>query len=87
MNVSFDNWLREVRSALDSINMPMDDWQKSWLFDFKREFGSGMSATDAAAKANRFWWYEQNRAIGQECPKTPNCWLPRNHAGKCEPVL
>jgi hypothetical protein len=55
--VSFDGWLTEVRSALDSINMPMDDWHGSWLFDFRREFDAGTAAGDAAVKANKFWWY------------------------------
>jgi len=25
------------RTALDSLNMPMNDWQGVWAFDFRRE--------------------------------------------------
>jgi hypothetical protein len=39
----------------------------------------------AAMKANRFWWTRQNKAIGQDCRKTPDCWLPRNHQGEWSP--
>ena len=85
--VSFDGWLTEVRSALDSINMPMDDWQRGWRFDFQHEFGAGTAANDAAVKANRFWWHEQNKAMNQECRRGSNCWLPRNHKGECQPLL
>ena len=85
MNVSFEEWLSEVRSALESINMPMDDWQKSWQFDFPNEFGAGTTANDAALKANRFWWHQQNKAVNQECQKRRDCWLPRHHQGECQP--
>lgn len=87
MNSSFEGWLSEVRAALDSINMPIDDWQKAWRFDFRREFGAGTTAKDAAMKANRFWWRQQNKAINHECQKAEGCWLPRNHQGECEVVI
>jgi len=87
MNASFEGWLTEVRSALDSMNMPLDDWQRQWRFDFDREFGAGTTANDAAAKANRFWWHQQNKSMNQECRKSRDCWLPRNHQGECQPGL
>jgi len=80
----FDSWLRQVRSALESINMPMDDWQQIWFFDFDDEFKAGTQASEAAIKANKFWWHQQNKAIGQSCRKTPDCWLPQGHQGECE---
>jgi hypothetical protein len=86
MTVTYESWLKEVNEALASINMPMADWQSRWTFDFSREFSGGTSANDAAVKANKFWWHEQNKAIGQDCRKTPNCWLPRNHQDKCQPL-
>jgi hypothetical protein len=86
MTVTYESWLKEVKEALDSINMPMADWQSQWAFDFSREFSAGMSANDAAKKANRFWWLHQNKAIGQDCRKTVNCWLPRNHQDDCQPL-
>jgi hypothetical protein len=82
----FETWLDQVRAALDSINMPFEEWQRSWNFDFQREYKAGSSAVKAAEKANRFWWYEQNKALRQECDKTAQCWLPRGHQGVCEPV-
>lgn len=81
----YDAWLKEVQDALASINMPWGDWQKRWTFDFRREFDSGAAANEAAMKANQFWWHEQNKAIDQDCLKTKNCWLPREHQGVCQP--
>ena len=86
MSVNYKNWLGDVRAALQSINMSMDDWQNTWHFDFEREYRAGTAAETAAHKANRYWWHEQNKSIGQDCPKTPNCWLPRHHGGDCQPV-
>jgi hypothetical protein len=83
---SFDTWLSHVRVALGAINMPMEDWQQSWSFDFAREYHAGTDPRRAADKANRFWWRSQNRALRQDCTRTPECWLPRDHQGKCEPV-
>src|SRR5271165_2509214 len=76
---SYDAWLAKVREALDSINMPMEDWQGVSPFDFKREFAAGSSPDDVALRANRFWWQQQNRRMDQDCRRTPDCWLPRGH--------
>ncbi len=83
---AYEAWLRDVGDALQTINMPLNDWQGIWPFDFRGEFAAGTSANNAAAKANRFWWKRQNETLGQECKTTPECWLPRNHQGECEPV-
>jgi hypothetical protein len=83
---SFETWLDKVRSALSSINMPLDEWQQSWPFDFEREYKAGIPPANAAESANRFWWHEQNKALRQDCKKTPGCWLPRDHQGACEPL-
>jgi hypothetical protein len=82
---NYDSWLDEVRQALRSINMSMDDWQPVWRFDFTGEHDKGTEPHAAAMKANRFWWYEQNKSMGQECNKIPGCWLPRGHEGECQP--
>lgn len=37
MPTDYDRWLAEVRDALRSINMGMDDWQPVWPFDFDAE--------------------------------------------------
>jgi hypothetical protein len=84
--MNYEQWLNDVRTALDSINMPMDQWQKMWAFDFRRHYDMGIEADDAAMKANQFWWREQNKALRQECQKTTDCWLPRDHQGSCHPV-
>jgi len=54
-------WLDQVRAALHSINMSMDDWQPLWPFDFTGEHDKGTDPDAAAMKANRFWWYRQNK--------------------------
>ena len=86
MESGFDAWMSQVRMTLESINMALESWQKAWPFDFDHEFKTGTRPKDAAMKANMFWWKQQNAAIGQECRKTPNCWLPKEHQGKCQPV-
>jgi len=86
MIADYTTWLDDVRTVLASINMPMDVWQKAWRFDFEREYRDGTDPNAAAEKANRYWWHEQNKSIGQDCLKMPNCWLPRNHSGDCQPV-
>jgi hypothetical protein len=48
-----------VRAALNEINMALEGWQDIWPFNFRREFDAGVSADDAAMKANKFWWREQ----------------------------
>jgi hypothetical protein len=85
MSDAYNLWLDEVRDALHSINMPMEDWQRSWEFDFPAEYERGTSPDAAAMKANRFWWSQQNKSIGQACEKIPGCWLPRGHQGDCQP--
>jgi hypothetical protein len=82
----YEKWLSDVQAALQSINMPFDDWQNLWPFDFQQEFKAGVKADDAATKANRFWWHEQNKSLNQDCRVTPNCWLPRGHQSACQPV-
>jgi hypothetical protein len=82
---SFESWLTEVKEALSFMKMSFDRWQKVWPFDFQREFHAGTAPKDAAIKANRFWMYQQNKGLDHECLKTPNCWLPRNHPGECQP--
>lgn len=81
----YETWLDQVRTALHSINMTMDDWQPVWPFDFPGEHDKGTDSGAAAMKANRFWWYRQNRSIGRECDMVPGCWLPRGHQGECQP--
>jgi hypothetical protein len=66
--------------------MPMEDWQKAYPFDFLGEHDAGATPDEAAMKANRFWWHQQNKSPKQDCQKTPSCWLPRAHQGKCQPV-
>lgn len=83
---AYDVWLDQVKDALRSINMSMDDWQHLWRFDFPGEHDKGTDPHAAAMKANRFWWYRQNMSMGQHCDKLPGCWLPRGHQGDCQPI-
>jgi hypothetical protein len=82
---AYDHWLDQVRDALRSINMSMDDWQPVWRFDFPGEHDKGTDPHDAAMKANRFWWYQQNKSLRQDCDKVPGCWLLRGHRDECQP--
>jgi hypothetical protein len=86
MSSRYEAWIKKVEEALGSINMSMDDWQSRWPFDFRAEYESGKDADDAAAKANRFWWLEQNKSLRRDCRSTLNCWLPRGHEGACQPA-
>lgn len=83
---TYEVWLDQVREALRSINMPMEDWQKIWAFDFAGEYEKGTSADAAAMQANRFWWSEQNKSLKKDCREMPGCWLPHGHTGECQPI-
>ena len=85
-NENYEAWLNQVRNALNAINMPIEDWQEAWAFDFRAEYRSGATPGYTARRVNRFWWRNQNLALRQNCTRTPDCWLPREHQGKCEPV-
>lgn len=84
--MTYEVWLDEVKEALASINMPMDEWQGIWPFDFSAEHDAGTSPDAAAMKANRFWWHRQNKLLGRDCDGLPGCWLPRDHQGDCQPM-
>lgn len=86
MTDTYEVWLGKVREALVSINMPLEEWQALWPFEFRAEFEAGVDADQAAMKANRFWWNKQNKSLEQNCQTAPDCWLPRGHQGDCEPV-
>jgi hypothetical protein len=64
MPQAYEAWLDQVRDALRSINMAMEDWQPIWSFDFPREHKAGTTPGDAVMKANRFWWHEQKKRSG-----------------------
>ena len=57
--MTYERWMDGVRAALNEINMALEGWQDIWPFNFRREFDAGVSADDAAMKANKFWWREQ----------------------------
>ena len=84
--MEYERWLDEVKAALDSVNMPMADWQGVYRFDFHAEYEAGAKPDDAAMKANRCWWREQNKSLKQDCREREGCWLPRGHRGECQPV-
>lgn len=84
--IAYEQWLVDVREALNSINMSLEDWQSIWPFDFRSEYDSGTRPGDAAAKANRHWWLQQNKSLKQECIRNAQCWLPRAHPGECQLV-
>lgn len=81
---NYEAWLKDVEDALSSINMAIQEWQQNWHFDFEAEFKAGAAPKDAAMRANQFWWHQQNKTIGKDCRKNPNCWLPLNHSGECQ---
>jgi hypothetical protein len=83
---SYEVWLDQVKDALRSINMQIEDWQGIWSFDFDAEYKAGTNPDAAAMKANRFWWREQNKSLKRDCQKTPGCWLPEGHQGDCQPA-
>jgi hypothetical protein len=82
----FPAWLREVQTVLDSSGMPLKPWQARWQFNFQLEYQLRMTPRRAAEKANRFWWQQQNRAIGEQCRDCKDCWLPVDHNGRCQTV-
>lgn len=83
MPASYDESLHNVRSLLQSANMPMEEWQRVSRFDFEREYKAGTGPSKAAEKANQYWRYEQNKALHQQYRRTAQCWLPQNHGEFC----
>src|SRR5947209_2070154 len=61
--------------------MQLADWRGVWRFDFRAEYDLGTKPDDAAMKANRYWWREQNRSLKRDCRETKDCWVPREHQG------
>jgi hypothetical protein len=86
MSETYDIWLDQVRDALTSINMHIEDWQGIWPFDFGAEYKAGTNPDAAAMKANRFWWREQNKSLKRDCQEMPGCWLSQGHEGECQPT-
>lgn len=86
MSSRYEDWIKKVEDALNSVNMSMEEWQNRWPYDFHAQYDAGVDADDAAMEANRFWWLEQNRSLRQDCRSTTNCWLSRGHQGPCQPV-
>ncbi len=84
MTNDYEKWLREVESALATINMPLETWQSVWKYDFSEQYRQGRSPSATAEMANRYWWWQQNRAVGQACTASDCCWLPRGHSGACQ---
>lgn len=56
---TFEEWLAEVKAALDGINMPMAEWQAAYPFDYQAEFQAGTTPIEAAKKANQHYWSNQ----------------------------
>src|SRR5690349_7706402 len=65
---TYEQWLNQVRDALESIKMRMDDWQRIQPFDFRADYKAGTGAEHAAKKANKFWWREYSKSK-VACPK------------------
>jgi hypothetical protein len=86
MAESFEEWMKEVRVAFDSLEAPMEDWQVIGAFDYRSEYDAGVKPDAAALKANRHWWREWNKSLKQECRQTADCWLPGGHQGLCQSV-
>ena len=62
---TYQLWLDQVRDALRSINMQMDDWQPVWSFDFRSEYDAGVKADDAATKASKQKALDEHRGVCQ----------------------
>jgi len=86
MPLSFEEWMKQVRLAFESLDMPMADWHVIGVFDYRSEFDAGVKPADAARKANRYWWQEWNKSLNQDCRQSNDCWLPRGHQGQCQSV-
>src|ERR1019366_6074562 len=71
MAESYEKWLKDVQTALRSINMPFDDWQKLWRFDFQREFNAGVKADDAAVKGQPLLVARAEQVAEAGLPKDP----------------
>jgi hypothetical protein len=83
---SYEEWMKEVHAAFESLNVPMADWEAIGIFDYRSEYDAGVKPDDAAKKANRHWWQQWNKSLKQDCRQSKDCWLPSGHQGQCQPV-
>jgi hypothetical protein len=67
--MTFEDWLNEVRTALKSINMPLDEWQRTWEFDFhqqaqKQDWAAAWGRVNAPVLVlyGEYDWYEDAAA-------------------------
>lgn len=79
--------MKRVREQLESLQMAPDLWQAEWAYNFRRSYQSGTAPSEAAKRANRYWWREQHKVLHRQCDRAVNCWLPRGHAGECQPIV
>jgi len=50
LSVTYQEWMGEVQTALQSINMDIEAWQSLWTFDFEAEYKAESKPNDAALK-------------------------------------
>ncbi len=79
--------MKTVCDLLEANRMAVDEWQSQFPYNFRRSFETGTSPIDAATRANRFWWREQEKVLHNECDKVANCWRGRGHKGPCQPIV
>lgn len=56
VQADYSTWLEEVRSVLETMDILMDAWQRSWEFDFQKEYDRGSTPRMAAVHAHDYWW-------------------------------
>lgn len=69
---AFQIWLSEVGAALQSINMPMEQWQRTFPYNFPADFYAGIQPADAAKRANDHYWTQQEDARPDLFNNRPN---------------
>lgn len=58
VEVSYETWIRDVWDVLAKLDIEAGTWQKSWEFEFRKEYDCGSTPYEAAARAQDFWWQQ-----------------------------
>lgn len=83
--MTYEGWLQQVKEGLMSIDMPMEEWQSVWPFNFSRQHRAGTSPADTAGMANRYCWHQQKKSMAHDCDKLPPAGCHEDNQRDCQP--
>jgi hypothetical protein len=84
--MTYEIWLEQVKDALRSINIPMEDWQSIWPFDFWGEHDMGRRQTKQQWKRIAIFGISKTNPWIRTARKHPIVGCLGVHQGDCQPA-